>query len=59
MILLLTGKEEENDLKNIMQRKLRRYNIGIHTTGLDRQMLELLISVYLEPEFENHKERIE
>ena len=56
MILLLDQKEGENNLKNIMQRKFRRYNIKVYKTGIDNQILDLLISIYLEPEF-NHIEK--
>ena len=57
MILLLNQKEGENNLKSIMQRKFRRYNIKVYETGIDNQILDLLVSIYLEPEFKNHKEK--
>ncbi len=56
MILLLDHNEGENNLKSIMQRKFRRYNIKVYETGIDNQILNLLIDIYLEPEF-NHMEK--
>jgi len=58
MILLLNQKEGENNLKSILQRKFRRYNnIEITETGLDTDIIKILIDICLQPEFKNHKEK--
>ena len=57
MILLIDKKEGEKNLKNIMNRKFRRYdNIEVIETGLDNDDLDLLIDLYLKSEFRVNKE---
>jgi hypothetical protein len=55
VILLLDKKEGEKNIKNIMNWKLRRYNIEIMETGLDIGDLDLLIDLYLKNEFRINK----
>ena len=56
MILLIDKKEGEKNLKNIMNRKFRRYNnIEVIETGLDNDDLDLLIDLYLKSEFRVNK----
>jgi hypothetical protein len=50
-MILLIDKKNEN--KNILRRKFSRYEVI--ETGLDNDDLELLISLYLEPEFKVKK----
>jgi len=57
LILLIDKKEGEKNLKNIMNRKFRRYdNIEVIETGLDNDDLDLLIDLYLKSEFRVNKE---
>jgi len=56
LILLIDKKEGEKNLKNIMNRKFRRYNnIEVIETGLDNDDLDLLIDLYLKSEFRVNK----
>jgi len=53
MILLLSSKEGAN--KDRIARKFKRYGVDVKDTGIDKDMLELLIGCYLEPEFREEK----
>ena len=54
MILLLDRENEGNNSpRNVLKRKFGKYEVV--QTGLDKDMLKLLIDIYLVPEFQTKK----
>lgn len=53
MILLLSSKEGAK--KDRIARKFKRYGVDVKDTGIDKDILQLLIETYIEPEFKERK----